>query len=196
MSSWALLSTPPLWTCGKSHPLPVPWCVTITLTNTQSHAHTHTHMHNAHTTHTHIHTNAHTHKHIPHRGVGCIFVEMLTGKPLFPGIKGPVDQLNKIWQVTALPTPSSPPSSIPPSFPPLSLPPAPLLSPLLPPSISPSLSDKLLTLGSHYTPRNTPVHKCAHVYVCVWVWVRVHHMYGFAPLAIPMSGVLCLHLAV
>ena len=37
-----------------------------------------------------------------HRGVGCIFVEMLTGKPLFPGIKGVPDQLNKIWGVSAL----------------------------------------------------------------------------------------------
>lgn len=37
-------------------------------------------------------------------GVGCIFVEMLTGKPLFPGIKGPVDQLNKIWQIMGTPT--------------------------------------------------------------------------------------------
>ena len=34
-----------------------------------------------------------------HRGVGCIFVEMITGKPLFPGIKGVHDQLNKIWTV-------------------------------------------------------------------------------------------------
>ena len=35
-----------------------------------------------------------------HRGVGCIFVEMLSGKPLFPGIKGVYDQLNKIWNVS------------------------------------------------------------------------------------------------
>ncbi len=34
------------------------------------------------------------------RGVGCIFIEMLTGKPLFPGIKGVSDQLNKIWSVS------------------------------------------------------------------------------------------------
>ena len=34
------------------------------------------------------------------RGVGCIFVEMLSGKPLFPGIKGVYDQLNKIWNVS------------------------------------------------------------------------------------------------
>ncbi|KAL5488738.1 hypothetical protein EMCRGX_G017724 [Ephydatia muelleri] len=40
-------------------------------------------------------------------GVGCIFVEMLTGKPLFPGIKGPVDQLNKIWQVMGTPNDST-----------------------------------------------------------------------------------------
>ena len=30
--------------------------------------------------------------------VGCIFAEMLTGKPLFPG-EGEVDQLNKIFKV-------------------------------------------------------------------------------------------------
>ena len=35
-----------------------------------------------------------------YRGVGCIFVEMLTGKPLFPGIKGVYDQLNRIWAVS------------------------------------------------------------------------------------------------
>ncbi len=35
-----------------------------------------------------------------YRGVGCIFIEMLTGKPLFPGIKGVYDQLNKIWSVS------------------------------------------------------------------------------------------------
>lgn len=40
-------------------------------------------------------------------GVGCIFVEMLTGKPLFPGIKGPVDQLNKIWQIMGTPCDST-----------------------------------------------------------------------------------------
>ena len=34
------------------------------------------------------------------RGVGCIFVEMLSGKALFPGIKGVYDQLNKIWNVS------------------------------------------------------------------------------------------------
>lgn len=31
--------------------------------------------------------------------VGCIFAEMLTGKPLFPG-EGEVDQINKIFKVT------------------------------------------------------------------------------------------------
>ena len=30
--------------------------------------------------------------------VGCIFAEMLTGKPLFPG-EGEVDQINKIFKV-------------------------------------------------------------------------------------------------
>ena len=39
---------------------------------------------------------------VRYRGVGCIFVEMLTGKPLFPGIKGVFDQLNKIWNVRFL----------------------------------------------------------------------------------------------
>ena len=71
-------------------------------TNTpRTHTNTHTHNTHAHTQHTCTHTHD--------RGVGCIFVEMLTGKPLFPGIKGPVDQLNKIWQVSnglSLPTPS------------------------------------------------------------------------------------------
>ena len=33
------------------------------------------------------------------RGAGCIFVEMISGLALFPGIKDNVDQLNKIWQV-------------------------------------------------------------------------------------------------
>ena len=37
--------------------------------------------------------------HLLCRGVGCIFVEMLTGKPLFPGLKGVNDQLNRIWGV-------------------------------------------------------------------------------------------------
>lgn len=40
-------------------------------------------------------------------GVGCIFVEMLSGKPLFPGIKGVYDQLNKIWTILGTPTESS-----------------------------------------------------------------------------------------
>ena len=34
-----------------------------------------------------------------YRGVGCIFVEMVTGQALFPGIKDTVDQLVKIWKV-------------------------------------------------------------------------------------------------
>jgi serine/threonine protein kinase len=37
-------------------------------------------------------------------GVGCIFVEILTGKPLFPGMKGVYDQLNKIWAILGTPT--------------------------------------------------------------------------------------------
>ena len=38
-----------------------------------------------------------------HRGVGCIFGEMLSGRALFQGQKGPVDQLNKIWQLLGTP---------------------------------------------------------------------------------------------
>ena len=33
------------------------------------------------------------------RGVGCIFVEMITGVAMFPGMRDSIDQLNKIWQV-------------------------------------------------------------------------------------------------
>ena len=33
------------------------------------------------------------------RGVGCIFVEMISGFPLFPGVKSTRDQLNKIFKV-------------------------------------------------------------------------------------------------
>lgn len=36
-------------------------------------------------------------------GVGCIFVEMLTGQPLFPGQKNPENQLCKIFQVLGTP---------------------------------------------------------------------------------------------
>ncbi|XP_031567651.1 cyclin-dependent kinase 14-like [Actinia tenebrosa] len=35
---------------------------------------------------------------------GCIFVEMITGVALFPGLKDHIDQLNKIWQVLGTPT--------------------------------------------------------------------------------------------
>lgn len=38
------------------------------------------------------------------RGVGCIFGEMLSGRALFQGQKGPNDQLNKIWQLMGTPT--------------------------------------------------------------------------------------------
>ena len=38
---------------------------------------------------------------VPGRGAGCIFVEMISGLALFPGIKDNVDQLNKIWQVSS-----------------------------------------------------------------------------------------------
>ena len=33
------------------------------------------------------------------RGAGCIFVEMITGIALFPGMRDTIDQLNKIWKV-------------------------------------------------------------------------------------------------
>ncbi len=33
------------------------------------------------------------------RGVGCIYVEMVSGVAIFPGEKDIWDQLNKIWQV-------------------------------------------------------------------------------------------------
>ncbi|XP_065051684.1 cyclin-dependent kinase 14-like isoform X2 [Rhopilema esculentum] len=36
-------------------------------------------------------------------GVGCIFLEMITGFPLFPGTKGVKDQLDKIWKVCGSP---------------------------------------------------------------------------------------------
>ncbi|XP_065887145.1 cyclin-dependent kinase 5 homolog isoform X2 [Dysidea avara] len=37
-------------------------------------------------------------------GVGCIFVEMLCGHPLFPGLKGIQDQLTKIFKVLGTPS--------------------------------------------------------------------------------------------
>ncbi|XP_065834666.1 uncharacterized protein [Oscarella lobularis] len=37
-------------------------------------------------------------------GVGCIFAEMISGMPLFPGMKDTVDQLTKIWQLLGTPT--------------------------------------------------------------------------------------------
>lgn len=33
------------------------------------------------------------------RGVGCIFIEMVTGAAAFPGVKDTGDQLEKIWKV-------------------------------------------------------------------------------------------------
>lgn len=38
------------------------------------------------------------------RGAGCIFVEMMTGIALFPGMRDSVDQLNKIWQISGTAT--------------------------------------------------------------------------------------------
>ncbi|XP_043483856.1 cyclin-dependent kinase 14 [Leptopilina heterotoma] len=37
-------------------------------------------------------------------GVGCIFVEMLTGIPTFPGVRCPYDQLDKIFKILGTPT--------------------------------------------------------------------------------------------
>lgn len=33
-------------------------------------------------------------------GVGCIFVELLTGSPAFPGVKDAADQLERIFRVS------------------------------------------------------------------------------------------------
>ncbi|XP_015766571.1 PREDICTED: cyclin-dependent kinase 14-like [Acropora digitifera] len=40
-------------------------------------------------------------------GVGCIFVEMVTGIALFPGMRDTIDQLNKIWQIVGTATEES-----------------------------------------------------------------------------------------
>uniref|UniRef100_A0A4X2K9Q0 cyclin-dependent kinase n=1 Tax=Vombatus ursinus TaxID=29139 RepID=A0A4X2K9Q0_VOMUR len=37
-------------------------------------------------------------------GAGCIFIEMLQGQPLFPGVSDIVEQLEKIWAVLGVPT--------------------------------------------------------------------------------------------
>lgn len=37
-------------------------------------------------------------------GVGCIFVEMLTGAPVFPGVRDVSDQLDKIFRILGTPT--------------------------------------------------------------------------------------------
>ncbi|XP_062972258.1 cyclin-dependent kinase 15 [Elgaria multicarinata webbii] len=37
-------------------------------------------------------------------GAGCIFVEMLQGQPLFPGVHNTFEQLEKIWMVLGVPT--------------------------------------------------------------------------------------------
>ncbi|XP_013780403.1 cyclin-dependent kinase 14-like, partial [Limulus polyphemus] len=37
-------------------------------------------------------------------GVGCIFIEMVTGAAAFPGVKDTNDQLDKIWRVSGTPT--------------------------------------------------------------------------------------------
>lgn len=37
-------------------------------------------------------------------GVGCIFIEMITGKAAFQGMKDTMDQLDKIWKVLGTPT--------------------------------------------------------------------------------------------
>lgn len=35
-------------------------------------------------------------------GVGCIFVEMITGVPTFPGVRDTYDQLDKIFKVNVI----------------------------------------------------------------------------------------------
>lgn len=40
-------------------------------------------------------------------GVGCIFVEMITGVPTFPGVRDTYDQLDKIFKVLGTPTEES-----------------------------------------------------------------------------------------
>lgn len=40
-------------------------------------------------------------------GVGCIFVEMITGMPTFPGIRDTYDQLDKIFKILGTPTEDS-----------------------------------------------------------------------------------------
>lgn len=37
-------------------------------------------------------------------GAGCIFVEMITGIALFPGMRDTIDQLNKIWKISGTAT--------------------------------------------------------------------------------------------
>lgn len=37
-------------------------------------------------------------------GVGCIYVEMITGMPTFPGIRDTFDQLDKIFKLLGTPT--------------------------------------------------------------------------------------------
>ncbi|XP_068924939.1 cyclin-dependent kinase 15 [Petaurus breviceps papuanus] len=37
-------------------------------------------------------------------GAGCIFIEMLQGQPLFPGVSDIIEQLEKIWAVLGVPT--------------------------------------------------------------------------------------------
>ncbi|XP_060113020.1 cyclin-dependent kinase 15 [Heteronotia binoei] len=37
-------------------------------------------------------------------GAGCIFIEMLQGQPLFPGVRNNVEQLENIWEILGVPT--------------------------------------------------------------------------------------------
>ncbi|CAG2162341.1 unnamed protein product [Oppiella nova] len=37
-------------------------------------------------------------------GVGCIFLEMVCGAPAFPGVRDPMDQLDKIWRILGTPS--------------------------------------------------------------------------------------------
>jgi cyclin-dependent kinase 14 len=40
-------------------------------------------------------------------GVGCIFIEMITGLPTFPGIRDTYDQLDKIFKLLGTPVEES-----------------------------------------------------------------------------------------
>lgn len=41
------------------------------------------------------------------RGVGCIFAEMCSGVPIFPGVNDVADQLDRIFSIRGLPDPNA-----------------------------------------------------------------------------------------